>query len=54
MKSVQSVDLQVVLMFICEQPSLFFMNLRSTYSWDASNMIVELSEPADTPELFCP
>lgn len=54
MKSVQSVDLQVVLMFIYEQPSLFFMNLWSTYSWDASNMIVELSEPADTPELFCP
>lgn len=54
MKSVQSVDLQIVLTFIYEQPSLFFMNLCSTYSWEASSMIVELSEPADTLERFCP
>lgn len=47
-------DLQIVLIFIYEQPSLVFMNLWSMCSWDASNMIVEMSEPADTPELCCP
>lgn len=53
MKTVQICDSAHLIVHLSAAKSVL-MKLRSKYSWDASNVTVELSEPADKPELFCP